>query len=382
MTRPYALVVTTHDRQPSVAEHVRRAEAGEAPRRDYVELARALDAEVMDLTYLEQRAAPSTQRLARGGGRAAAQIAEAYRRRNDFERVCLWADKLGLPLALLHKLTMARNDLVLMSTYLSSRKKSFFLHPLRAHTHLGAIVNYSSVQLEIAASRLHVPRQKLHHAMQSVDERFWRPAGAGGDVICSVGWWEYRDYATLFEAVRGMDVRLEVAVGKTFRTPGIEDGELASWGPAALPDNVVVHDQLTPTALRDLYERSALVVVPVRDVEFDAGATTIGEAMAMGRPVILTRTAGQADFVTDSVEGLYVPPGDAVALRTAIERVLGDRAEAHRMGRAGRAFAEQHLALDDFVRRLHGIVTGSTSVVDPEPSRAPSAPPRHPRGQV
>jgi glycosyltransferase involved in cell wall biosynthesis len=363
MKRPYAIAVTTFDGQPSVAELTRRADVGEAPRRDYVELARALDAEVIDAEYLQHRAPAATRSLMNVTGSAAvAQIWEAYRRRNDFTRTCLWSDKLGLPLALLHKLSFARNDLVLVSTYLSSNKKAVFLKPLRAHTHLAAIINYSSVQMGIAERRLRVPNYKLYHAMQSVDHRFWKPApSANSDMICSVGWFEYRDYETLFSATRDLGVRVEVAVGKTFRAAGSSDFDVERAFRHPIPDNVVVHDQLTPRDLRDLYARSRLVVVPVQDVDFDVGATTLGEAMAMAKPVVLTRTRGHADFVTDRLHGLFVPPHDAEAMRSAIEHVLEHPGEAERMGWAGRTFAEENLRVDDYVERVANVIVSAGS---------------------
>jgi glycosyltransferase involved in cell wall biosynthesis len=44
--------------------------------------------------------------------------------------------------------------------------------------------------------------------------------------------------------------------------------------------------------------------------------------MAMGKPVVVTRSRGQVDLVREGETGLYVPPGDPAAL----ERVLGDPA--------------------------------------------------------
>ena len=38
-----------------------------------------------------------------------------------------------------------------------------------------------------------------------------------------------------------------------------------------------------------MYARARLVVVPLHDVDFDAGVTTITEAMAMGKAVVATQ---------------------------------------------------------------------------------------------
>lgn len=81
-------------------------------------------------------------------------------------------------------------------------------------------------------------------------------------------------------------------------------------------------------------------MVPVENVDYDARVTVIAEAMAMGPAVIVTRTGGQVDFVRDGVEGRYVPPGDAVALRAAIEDLLArPRRRSGSAGPAGRSWS-------------------------------------------
>ena len=342
--------------QLTVDELARLAATGVRSRTDYVELARALDADVCDMEYLRVRATPAARLAMARSGTVPAQILETFLRRRSFEHIVARADRLGLPLALLFKLARARRDLVLISAWLSPPKKAVFLQRFRAHTHLGAIVNYSSVQSEFAADRLGVPRDKLHHALQPVDEQFWRPLQRPTDnVVCSVGS-EARDYRTLVEAVRDLDVRAELAVGTTvFRTGDVA----ADLAPTAhqisepgLPPNVEVHQQLDHQQLRELYARARVVVVPLQDVDFDAGVTSIAEAMAMGKPVVVTASRGQVDLVRDGENGLYVPPGDPRALRSALVHLLDNPDVASRLGRAGRSFAEDHLTLDRWVAQV------------------------------
>ena len=63
---------------------------------------------------------------------------------------------------------------------------------------------------------------------------------------------------------------------------------------------------------------------------------TIVEAMALGKPVVVTAAGGPPEIVHDSVDGLLVPPGDTEALADAITRLLGDPDLAARLGAAGR----------------------------------------------
>lgn len=61
------------------------------------------------------------------------------------------------------------------------------------------------------------------------------------------------------------------------------------------------------------------------------------EAAASGRPSIVSDVPGCRHFVRHEVEGLIVPPGDALALADALERLAIDRELRVRLGRAARA---------------------------------------------
>src|SRR5262249_2057175 len=110
-------------------------------------------------------------------------------------------------------------------------------------------------------------------------------------LICSVGL-EWRDYPTLFRAVDGLDARVVVGAASRWsrRRNTAADCER--------PSNVEVGAFDYP-ALRHLYARSSWVVVPVDGTDFQAGVTTILEAMAMGKAVVVTHTQGQTDVVED-----------------------------------------------------------------------------------
>ena len=347
-----AIVVTAWPEQPSCTELARQAELGLRPRTDYVELARRLGADVIDGRYMTERASPLARAVAARAGMTEGQVAEVFLRGGRYRRVLAWADRLGFGLALAFKLARSRRDLVIISVWLSTGRKSFLLGRLGLHSNFRAIVGYSSAQLRIAAERLDVPETKLHLALQPVDERFWQPSARPvEDVIAAVGS-EARDYPTFIQAALGLGPRVELAVGSSTHVhPG--------GGPVVLPEGGVLHRRLDPVALRALYARSRFVVAPLHDVEYDAGVTTLTEAMAMGKAVIVTRTRGQVDLVRHGVEGLYVPPGDARAMRAAMAHLLARPDEAERMGRAGRARVEERHTLDAYVDRIEAIMSSS-----------------------
>lgn len=356
-----AIILTGTPDSPTCAELERLAAAGVRPRKDYVELAKLLDADVIDRHWMDARARRLSSLARPLAGLPAAQVVEGFLRRNEYDHVLAWADRLALPLALLLKLTRSRLDLTMVSVLLSAQPKAFFVKNLRVHTHIRAIVGRAA-QNEIVATELGVPREKLLVGLRGVDHRFWRPQSTPQeDLFCAVGW-EARDYTTLLRAAEGVPLRLELSVGSV-ALASAEAGRgpvadaIREMGAARLPANVSVSNR-RPLELRDLYARSRFVVVPVHDVPFDAGVTALTEAMAMGRAVIAPRTRGFDGVFEHGVHGLLVTPGDVHGLRDAIASLMADPEMANKMGQAGRALVEERYTLDDTMAQLAAVVRG------------------------
>jgi glycosyltransferase involved in cell wall biosynthesis len=141
---------------------------------------------------------------------------------------------------------------------------------------------------------------------------------------------------------KGIDELLEATEGIPRVIVG--DGPLRERAPDAV-------GFVAPDALGPFYERAAVVVCPSRREGYGVVAR---EAMAHGRPVVATSVGGLADAVEDGVTGLLVPPRDPVALRAALERLLGDAELRARLGAAARERACERLswpaAIEETVR--------------------------------
>ena len=85
------------------------------------------------------------------------------------------------------------------------------------------------------------------------------------------------------------------------------------------------------------------------------------EAMALGKPVIAGDTGGPTEIITNGVNGLLTPYGDADALASAILRYLDDREFAHRVGVAAREraldFSSERYA-QNFIQVIHDSMLG------------------------
>jgi len=79
------------------------------------------------------------------------------------------------------------------------------------------------------------------------------------------------------------------------------------------------------------------------------------EYMAAGTAVVTTRLGQLAQVVSNGVNGLLVPPGDPVALATALGRLLGDDAFRAALGRRAREDAVQRHSWAFYASRLEGL---------------------------
>ena len=83
---------------------------------------------------------------------------------------------------------------------------------------------------------------------------------------------------------------------------------------------------------------------------------TLMEAMAVGAPVVATRTAGVPELVTDGESGLLVPQHDAGALADAVGRLLDDPELARRLADGAAARVRSSFDRDQVVDQLLGVL--------------------------
>jgi glycosyltransferase involved in cell wall biosynthesis len=124
---------------------------------------------------------------------------------------------------------------------------------------------------------------------------------------------------------KGVDVLAEAARDLPLVVVG--DGPRRDLFPGAL-------GFLPPSDVHGWYDRAAVVVLPSRR---EGLGNVLLEAMAHGRPVVGSAVGGIPSLIDNGRTGLLVPPGDPVALHSALERLLGDARLRDRLGAAGRA---------------------------------------------
>jgi glycosyltransferase involved in cell wall biosynthesis len=328
--------------------------AGRRPRVDYLELATAMGADLVDHGAVARDTSPTIRVVRKLLGANVALAVMCFRARKRYGVIITDGEQVGLPLAALLRWRSAarRCRHVMIVHIMSVKKKSTLFRFARLGRGIDRYVVYATAQRRFLVDELHVDPDdvRLHPFM--VDTAFFDPHAVEPvtlrPTVCAAGL-ECRDYPTMLRAVDGLDARVVLAAASPWskRSTGL-DG-------AVLPSNVEVV-RLDLFQLRQLYADSSVVVMPLQPVEFQAGITTILEAMAMARPVVCTRTAGQTDTIDDGVNGVYVAPGDAPAMRTAIERLLADERARAELGAAARDWTVAHADVAVYAASLAELV--------------------------
>jgi len=258
---------------------------------------------------------------------------------------------IGLALAALRRLGRCMPDIVVMTMGLvpptASALRLRWLGWVLAGTTLATLSKPEADWLRGALG----PGVRVVDFAFGVDLGFWRPdGGERSDTVISVGNDWNRDFATLVAAWRPEFPPLEIVTS----LPVVSDKPnvriiRGDWRSQVLSDE----------AVRAKVQAARLVIVPLRDTLQPSGQSAALQAMACGRPVVMSANRGcwDGEMLRRHEACLLVPPGDAGALANAISILLGDTPAAEAMGaRARRMLESEDVSTHAMARQLRRII--------------------------
>lgn len=352
------LLTVSGEIDPQIEAKIAR---GERPEADYIAMARVFEADLMDYTGARRRTGWLGKLLEPLLGPNLTLAWACFLVRSRYRVIFTDGEQIGLPLAFFLKFLApgAQVRHLMIVHILSVWKKALLVDVFRLWRRIDIFFVYATRQKEYILSRWPLPADRVVFTPFMVDARFFSPdrvtekppldlEALSGPLICAVGL-EFRDYPTLLEAIQGVEVTLVIAAGSPWSK------RADSTQRQDLPENVIVC-RFSQYDLRSLYQASAFVVMPLYNVQFQAGVTAILEAMAMKKAVICSQTPGQTDILVAGESGVYVPPEDPAALRSAILDLLDHPQKAHEMGHKARQQVLEHLSLEHYATRLASYV--------------------------
>jgi glycosyltransferase involved in cell wall biosynthesis len=298
-------------------------------------------------------------RLAGGYGGDFASTLASLRTANGADVVFATTDTVGIPLVLVKRAGLLRPPLVYAAIGLPERLVGLRGRPMRrlyagSLRRAAAIVAYAESEAQWLRTWLEPGAPSVLFLPFGVDVEAFSPdsdAKEHVDVL-SVGADPRRDFELLsVVAARHPELRFRIVATKdrarTLGTP---------------PANVTVDTDLSLEQVRDRLAAARVVALPVRRNSYTGATTVLLQAMAMAKPVVVSRTDAIASGygLEDGVNCRLVEPGDPDALELALLGVLGDEQAAASLGSRARATVEHDFSWDRYTEALFEILSAAS----------------------
>lgn len=331
----------------SVEQYDAQVAAHVIPRCDYLEITRSLRGELIGRGFPRnrwQRALAWSERKTRVGWTDALRVASHFAR---YDKLLTLSEKVAIPISLMQSATSNRIPHTVIAHKLSSGLKTVLMQGRRSPCRFTNVICVSREQARFAIVELGMPTEHVHFIHDKVDHAFFCPGETGeSSYVLAVGR-EQRDYHTLLSALDGTGIPLIVVASSPWST------SRRGLRPNA---DVTVWSNISYAQLRSVYAQARLVVVPLYNVDYAAGANALLEAMSMAKPVIVTRTPGIDGYISSHETGQYVECRNAADMREQILSLWYDPVRRHTLGDNARQAVVEAMTLDIYVDRVASIV--------------------------
>ena len=298
--------------------------------------------------------------LAGGSGGDFASVLASRARMNRADVVFSTADTVGVPATLLKRAGLVRPPVVYAAIGLPERLERVRTSAARrlyerAYRRLDKIVAYGRGEVDALREWLGDEGPDVVFVPFGVDTSAFVPEpGRTADVdIVSVGADPRRDLALLSQlAARRREW--------SFRAVGSREQP----GAAELRrSNVEVELDVPFATMRDRLGSGRVVVLPVRENTYSGATTVLLQAMAMGKAVVVSRTAAiSRDYhLEDGLNCRLVRPGDLDALDRAVAGLLADDENAAAIGARARRTVEEHLGWERYAKAIAEVLDAAAA---------------------
>ncbi|MFH0908183.1 MAG: glycosyltransferase family 4 protein [bacterium] len=249
------------------------------------------------------------------------------RRRRGYDVVLTMGARASFAYGLLCLLSGRRSKQILTEYFIDAHRRGHpfwhFKHAIYraiARRAIGILTN-STGEIDTVAARLDIPRDRLRFVPLNTNIQDPRASETDDGFVLAAGR-TLRDYQTLLRTAPHIDKPITIICG-------FNDLEEAD-----MPDNVTLLYEVSREFYLDQVRRCTLVALPLLNTERSTGQVVMLEAMALGKPVVTTRSPGTVDYIRDGENGCLVPVGDADALAGTVNALLADPARARALADA------------------------------------------------
>ncbi len=256
---------------------------------------------------------------------------KALAMRRHYDLIVSWSLRMGMVYGLLNRIAGAKRGGLHVV-------QDFHVNPLRhdpayrlrlqwlrlARPGIGFYWCTSSEEEVLYAQVFDIPRERLRFLPQAPPDRYLGyPILQHQDYVFAYGNSD-RSFETLIRACA--DMKITVRILSQRYAPG-----------GSLPKNVeLIQSRMPEAELMRLAAQARLIVIPLQDYRIAAGQLSMLEAMALGKPVVVTENLATKEYAMHGETALFFTAGDTHGLRHNIQSLLESPHLAEAMGAKAR----------------------------------------------
>lgn len=261
------------------------------------------------------------------------QCLKAFLRRKDYDVVISHGAQSGLFYSLLTTIFSWKNNplhvIIDIGGMNGARINSYETPLIRlALKSKPSIIYHSESQIELYKKAYPELLSKSKFIRFGVDSDFFVPQSVNTEnFILSFGY-DKRDYETLTKAW------LEIESDTILKIIGIEGKST---------DRIIYERKVTIHQLKDEISRCLFVVIPLPVFNYSYGQMSFLQSMAMGKPVIVTKTPSTDGYLIDEHGTFYVNPYDVMDMTKKINYLLSQKKMLKKLGLLARKQIDESL---------------------------------------
>ncbi|WP_017653697.1 glycosyltransferase family 4 protein [Fortiea contorta] len=264
-------------------------------------------------------------------------------------------EDIGIPIATLCGARKNRPKIIVFNQNIQRPRGYLVLKLFGLKDKIDLFMTASPSQAEFLQRSFSLPADRVClFAEQPTDISFFTPGPASPKKLRPIigsGGLEKRDYVTLAAATQDLDVDVNICAFSP------DASALLRSFPKVIPNNMS-HRYYDWQDLVQLYRDSDIVAVSLFENNYQAGQSTLFEAMACRRPVVVTQSPGIIEDIVRDGYVVGVKEGDAEGMKQAITDLLNNPKAADAMAQRGYELMLNRYNHKNYVQ---GVVTELTS---------------------
>lgn len=271
----------------------------------------------------------------------------------------------SLPMILLSKIMRKKVKVTFFAMGLFAERKRNIFQKILSKQLLKTIFKYTDnvvflgkIEYEIANKKFSKFKEKFHFIPFAVDYDFWKINKEHENIekehILFVGNDTNREFEKMVQIASILKDKKFTFVSKHYRIKNIKveldnveiiDG---SWG----------NQKISDIELKQLYQESKLVVIPLKESNQPSGQSVTLQSMSCGTPVMITKTKGFWDPVSYShLKNIYFVENNTVDNWVrAINEVFDDDSLLNKISNNGLQTIELRYTLHNFNKKIENII--------------------------